>query len=327
MNIMTSQSQIEIEFPLMRYDITMPLLEGRVPIDGVKLKPVKSSSMVNQEDPKMKAGDFGLMDLNMGYWLPAVEAGWQIIGLPVFSKRKPVSQLIFCHAEAGIHRPKDLEGKRVGSRTYRTALTVWARGLLKERYGVDTSKIHWVIQAREVFSVHDRAAKIEYVDGKKNMVERLTGGELDAMITDISDTKMFQTLETHPKVKRLFPNYIGEDQKLYRETGIYTPVHMIVMSRPLDREHPDLAAKFYTAFEQAKNMAYDDILSDRAGFSVVYLRERLKEQIENWGDAWKYGIKANQSTIDAFIKYNVEQGMIRSKPSYADIFAAGTLET
>jgi 4,5-dihydroxyphthalate decarboxylase len=324
---MSTDGILEVEFPVMRYDITMPILEGRVAIDGVKLKPVKSSSMINKEDPKMKAGDFGLCDLNIGYWLPAIEAGWEIVALPVFSKRKPVFQLIFTHADSGVETPKDLEGKRVGSRTYRTALTVWARGLLHDRYGVDPAKIQWVVQAKEVFPVHDETAKIAYVDDKKNMVERLIAGELEALITDISDTKLFATLESHPKVRRVFPEYVAADQQLYNETGIYTPVHMIVMSRKLDREHPDLAVKLFAAFEQAKQIAYDDILSDRGGFSVVYLRERMKEQIQNWGDPWKYGIKANQATIDAFIKYNLEQGMIRSQFFYGDLFAVGTLDT
>ena len=66
---MSTGEPLEIQFPVMRYDITLPLLEGRVPIEGVILKPVKASSMINQEDPKMKAGDFGLMDLNIGYFL------------------------------------------------------------------------------------------------------------------------------------------------------------------------------------------------------------------------------------------------------------------
>jgi 4,5-dihydroxyphthalate decarboxylase len=323
---MTGASQ-EIEFPVMRYDITLPLLEGRVPIDGVRLKPVKASSMINKEDPRMIAGEFGLMDLNIGYFLPAIEAGWQITGLPVFSKRKPAYQLIFCHADSGIRTPKDLEAKRIGSRTYRTALTVWVRGLLREHYGVDFSNVQWVLQAKEVFPVHDQNLKIEYVDESKNMTQRLIAGELDAILTDISDTKMFENLESHPKIKRLFPDYLKADQRLYRDTGIYTPVHMIVMSRKLDRAQPQLAAKFYAAFEKGKQIAYDDILSDRGGFSIVYLRERMKEQMATWGDPWKYGIKANQATIDAFIKYNVEQGMIRSAPSYADVFAAGTLDT
>jgi 4,5-dihydroxyphthalate decarboxylase len=324
---MSSNQPLEIEFPVMRYDITLPLIEGRVPIDGVTLKPVRSSSMINKEEPKLKAGDFGFMDLNIGYFLPAIEAGWEIIGLPVFSKRKPVYQLIFCHADSAIRAPKDLGGKRIGSRTYRTALTVWARGLLRERYGVDFSGVRWVLQAKEVFPVHDARLNIEYVDDSKNMSQRLIAGELDAIITDISDTKMFENLENNPQVKRLFPDYIEEDHKLYRETGIFTPVHMIVMSRKLDREQPVLAGKFYAAFEKAKAIAYDDALSDRGGFAVVYLRERIKEQIEKWGDPWQYGVKANQTTIDTFIKYNVEQAMIRRAPTYTDIFAAGTLAT
>jgi ABC-type nitrate/sulfonate/bicarbonate transport system substrate-binding protein len=138
---------------------------------------------------------------------------------------------------------------------------------------------------------------------------------------------MFENLESHPKIKRLFPDYIQEDLDLYNDTGIFTPVHMIVMSRKLDRERPDLAGKFYAAFEKAKALAYDDALSDRGGFSVVYLREHLKEQIAKLGDPWKYGIEANQTTIDTFIRYNVEQGMIRKAPPYADIFATGTLNT
>lgn len=318
---------IEVEFPVMRYDITMPLLEGRVPIDGVTLKPLKSSSMINKEDPKLKAGDFGLMDLNIGYFLPAIEAGWQIIGLPVFSKRKPVYQLIFSRADAGIRAPRDLAGKKIGSRTYRTALTVWARGLLKERYGVDFSQVQWVLQAKEVFPVHDDKLKIAYVDESKNMSQRLIAGELDALITDISDTKMFENLENNPKIKRLFPDYVQEDLDLYNDTGIFTPLHMIVISRKLDHQHPELAGKFYAAFEKAKALAYDDSLSDRGGFSVVYLREQLKDQMARWGDPWKYGIEANKTTIDAFVKYNVEQGMIRKALSYEEMFAAGTLAT
>ncbi len=104
-------------------------------------------------------------------------------------------------------------------------------------------------------------------------------------------------------------------------------MHLIVMSRKLDREHPDLAGKLYAAFDQAKQMAYGETLSDRGGFSVVYLREKLKEQFEAWGDPWQYGIKANRTTIDALIRHNHEQGMIRSKPSIKDVFAAGTLDT
>jgi 4,5-dihydroxyphthalate decarboxylase len=324
---MSTSKPLEIGFPEMRYDITMPFFEGRVTVEGVTLKPAKISSMVFSDNPQLREGDFGLCDLNLGYFLPAIDAGWELIGLPVFSKRKPIFQSIFCRADSGIESPRDLEGKRIGTRQYRTAITVWARGLLKHRYQVNITKLLWVAQTKEVFPNYDHEAKIEYVEGQKSMVDRFMDGEVDAIITDISDVKLFHSLENSPKVRRLFPNYIEEDERLYRETGIYTPVHIIVMSKKLNRQYPDLAGKFYAAFEQAKRTAYDDILSDRGGFSVVYLRERMKEQMERWGDPWKYGIKANMSTIDAIIRYNHEQGMIRSELTYKEIFAENTIET
>ena len=324
---MTGDEHIEIDFPIMRYDITMPLFEGRVNIDGVSLKPTKVSSMVFSDNPALRTGNFGLCDFNLGYLLPAIDAGWEIVALPIFSKRKPVFQSIFCRTESGITTPKDLEGKKIGTRQYRTAITVWTRGLLKEKYGVDASKMHWIAQVKEVFPNYDRTAQIDYVDGSKNIVDRFLEGEVDAIITDVSDVRLFEKLEDNPKVRRLFTDYFKEDEKLYHETGIYTPVHILVMSTRLNRRHEDLARKLFVAFEEAKKLAYEDILSDRGGFSVVYLRERLKEQIANWGDPWAYGVRANQRTIDTFIRYNCDQGMIRSELSYQQIFAEGTLGT
>src|SRR5687767_11546251 len=122
---MSVAAELELPFPVMRYDITLPLAEGRVEIPGVRLRPTQITSMVFADNPQLREGDCGLCDLNVGYLLPAIEAGWQLVGLPVFSKRKPAYQFIFCRADAGIDSPKDLEGKRIGSGSYRTALTVW----------------------------------------------------------------------------------------------------------------------------------------------------------------------------------------------------------
>jgi 4,5-dihydroxyphthalate decarboxylase len=312
----------------MRYDITMPLFEGRVEIPGVRLKPVRMSSMVFGPYPDLQNGDFGLCDLNLGYFPPAVEAGWEIVGLPVFSKRKPTYQFVFCRTNAGIERPSDLRGKRIGSRSYRTALTVWGRGLLQELHGLPWRETTWVVWTNEVFPVHAPDARIEAPpDPQKSVVQALLDGDVDAILTDISDTQFMATLEHDGRVRRLFPDYAAEDLKLYREMGIYTPVHLMVMSRKLDRAHPELARKLYDAFEQAKQIAYDDITSDRGGLTVVYLRERWLEQQAQWGDPWKYGMAANRRTPDTFMAYNVDQGMIRGPLGNDALFAAGTLET
>ncbi len=320
---------MDLSFPIMRYDHTMPLLEGRVKIDGVELKPVRTNSMVFNDVPELREGDFGLWDLNMGYVLPAIEAGWEIVGLPVFSKRKPVYTYLFCRTDAGIDSPRDLEGKRIGSSSYPTGITIWLQGFLQHRHGVDISKLRWITSSpRRVFPLQKSDPRVDPAeDSKKSPIQRLLDGGVDAIITDISDGKAFRTLEQDPSVKRVFPNYFDEDMRLYRETGIYTTMHQIVMSKKLDRANPELAGKLFTAFEEAKRLAYEDILNDRAGFSVVYLQERLEDQIKQWGDPWKYGIKANKRMIDTYLAYNAEQGITSRKMNVEEFFAAGTLET
>jgi ABC-type nitrate/sulfonate/bicarbonate transport system substrate-binding protein len=324
---MDDQSPLTVPLSSMRYDVTMPLVDGRVMVDGVRFAPAKTSSMVNRDVPELREGNFGLWDLNVGYWLAAIDAGWELTALPVFSKRKPVLQLIFCRRGAGIASPKDLEGKRVGTRQYRTAVTLWANGLLQDHYGVDGCRIHWVTQLRHAFPPCDPKADVECIGEKGSIVDLLLTGELDAIVTDISDAALFERLEGSPDVVRLFPDYEVEDLKLYRKTGIHTPMHVMVMSRRLDHDRPGLALKLYRAFEKAKEISYQDVAGDRAGFSVVYLRERFKEQQARWGDPNVYGVRANRPVVDAFLRYNLTQGSIRAPLPYERIFASGTLDT
>jgi 4,5-dihydroxyphthalate decarboxylase len=104
-------------------------------------------------------------------------------------------------------------------------------------------------------------------------------------------------------------------------------MHVIVMSKKLKQEHPELADKVYQAFEEAKRIAYSEILSDMAGFTVVNLRERMKEQLAGWGDPWKHGFKANGKTLETFNRYNFEQGLTRSNLTPEAMFVESTLET
>jgi 4,5-dihydroxyphthalate decarboxylase len=311
----------------MRYDIALPFYQGRVEIDGVTLKPTTLPSTLQAEEPRYKSGDFHVTELNVAFWLPAIDAGWELVGLPVFIKRKPIYQYLFVRTDAGIDSPRDLAGKRIGCRQYALS-TIWLRGLLKHRHGVDLSTATWVVWNPDVFPVHDPKVRIEPPpDRKKSVVDALLDGEIDVHMADVSDAQLFQRLETSDKVKRLFPNYAAEHERLYQETGIFTHSHLIVMSKKLDRERPELGCALVEAFDRAKQLAYTDILGDQAGFSILFLRERMKEQQAKWGDPWRNGVRANRAEIDAFVDYNYEQGLTRQRLVDAQIFSQSTLDT
>jgi 4,5-dihydroxyphthalate decarboxylase len=312
----------------MRYDMTLPLFENRVQLEGVRLQPGPPlSSIVTSAESPLRTGDFGLCDLNMGFLLPAIEAGWDLVALPVFSKRKAVHQFMFCRADANIESPGDLEGKRIGTKSYRTAVRIWPRGLLQHFHGVDITKFHWIVGSRDVFPMYDSGTRIEASEtyGQISEADSLLNGEVDAIITDVADQQLFAALEGNAQIRRVFPNYRAEDERYLRATGIYAPMHIMVMSRRLDRAHPELAATLLAAFDTAKELAYHDILSDRGGNGTMYVREAMQEQLRSWGDIWRNGIEANRTAIDTFIAYNLEQGLIKSAPACADIFAASTL--
>jgi hypothetical protein len=99
------------------------------------------------------------------------------------------------------------------------------------------------------------------------------------------------------------------------------------MSKKLDLQYPNLAGKLFAAFQTAKQLAYEDILDDRSGFSLVDLRERFLAQIQDWGDLFPNGIAANKHTINTFMSYCREYGIVKDAWSYETVFAASTLNT
>ncbi len=320
--------EIEIAVPYMRYDITIPFCENRVEIDGVKLVRSKNpgGGSAFSPDSPLATGDFGVADLNIGTLLPGVERGDQLVALPWFSKRKPVYTYVYTRAAANISTPRDLEGKRVWTGLTGSAIGIWLKGLLADRYGVDVDKIIWVV-GRDAYPVYREWSHVERTEARKGLVDVLANGDADAIMLDISDGRAWDILESDARFKRLWPNYIEEDSKLYQETGIYTPVHCIAMSKKLDQQHPDLAMKLYEGFEKSKAIAREDIMNDRAGFSIAYLREALKEQEATWGDLFKNGITANKTTIDTFFKFNYDFGIVKNRYRYEQVFANGTLDT
>jgi hypothetical protein len=86
---MNDPATLTVPLSAMRYDLTIPLLDGRVKVDGVNFKMAKTSSMVSRDMPELREGNFGLWDLNLGYWLSAIDAGWELVALPVSPSESP----------------------------------------------------------------------------------------------------------------------------------------------------------------------------------------------------------------------------------------------
>jgi 4,5-dihydroxyphthalate decarboxylase len=317
--------------PNFRYDILQPLLQGRAGLEGLRICPSGPLVMAGFFDnPKFRTGDFDLLDINMGDVLPAIDAGWDLRLLPVFIKRKPVFNYLWVRADRGIDAPKDLEGKTLGTVGYSSAISVYTRGFLQHRYGVDLTRLQWLVNSAGPFAVHNPSIAIRTAGGpSRSAIQRLLDGEIDASTGDITDLQAWRALEQPgTRVKRLFADYQGENLKLLREQGIFTPVHIIVIGGKLDREHPEAARTLYDAFERSRQVAYEDALSDATGYSIkAAMRELLRDEVAELGEVYTHGIAANRRAIDAFLDFCHEQGVTKARLSDEQVFARGTLGT
>jgi 4,5-dihydroxyphthalate decarboxylase len=317
--------------PNFRYDIVQPLLQGRAGLaEGLRLRPSGPLDLAGYfTNPRFKSGDFGLLDLNLGDVLPAIDAGWDLQCLPIFVKRKPVYNYLWVRADRGIDAPKDLEGKTLATVGYGSAISVYTRGFLQHFHNVDLSRLGWLVNSPGPFTVHRPEIRIDIADGPaRNPAQRLLDGEVDGSTGDITDLSAWEALESRSDVKRLFTDYDAENSKLLKEHGIYTPVHVVIIGGKLNREHPRVARELFDACERSRQVAYEDALCDATSYSIkTSMRELMRDEVRELGHIYTHGIASNTAVIEPFLDYCYEQGLTRTRLSNAQVFARGTLDT
>jgi 4,5-dihydroxyphthalate decarboxylase len=215
---------------------------------------------------------------------------------------------ILVNSKAGIGKPKDLEGRKVGvNRGYTVTTGVWARGILQDEHGVDLGKITWVLSGDEHVAEYKPPANVVPIEPGKKMNDMLAAGELAAAIGVEID---------HPDVKPLIPNALEAGLAALRRNGHYPINHTVVIKDELIARHPELAADVFNAFAEAKRLYVERLKAGKidkpTGVDKVHQRV-----MEITGDPLPYGIAPNRKVIEALIGHALTQGII-SKPATAD---------
>ncbi len=78
--------------------------------------------------------------------------------------------------------PKQLEGRRIGQRSYSVTTATWVRGILEQDYGVDLSKVRWVTFEDPHVAEFRDPPNAERAAPGKDITAMLLAGELDAAI-------------------------------------------------------------------------------------------------------------------------------------------------
>ena len=148
------------------------------------------------------------------------------------------------HRRSGIREPKDLEGRKVGVRSYTFTPGVWTRGILAAEYGVDLDAVTWVLSGDE--HVQEYVAPANVVSSPHNYLARmLLAGEIDAAIAPGPVAS--------PDIRPLFLESRQADGAWHRGTGIYPISHLLVVKDAALASHPGLATELFRLFNEARS--------------------------------------------------------------------------
>ena len=315
-------AKLKLTLACGNYDRTRALIEGSVQPEGIDLNylPLGPGEifwrMLNNEE-------FDASEMSLStYTILRSQGDPRFIALPVFPSRTFRHSCIYVHSTAGVQRPRDLKGKRIGVGDYQMTAAVWVRGLLNQEYQVLADEVHWVVATPVCAGIELPAnIRISQIDSGQSLERMLEAGEIDALVSVVMPRSI---IAENPLVKRLFPNFREVETEYYRRTKIFPIMHTLVLKTELFEREPWAAISLYKAFVEAKEVNYRRLYDTNALVaSLPWLIDEIETCRRIFGrDIWDYSIEGSRPTLEAFLRYLDVQGLTRRPVSIEELFVA-----
>src|SRR5919198_95705 len=127
-------------------------------------------------------GDVRPQGVELTYLVRLARGDTALVAIPVFTSRMFRHSCVWVNAEAGIQRPEDLKGKRMGVPEYQVTAVVWIRGFLHDDYGVAPSDLRWyrggLIQPGRVekLEIQPPGVELKAIDAHRTLSDMLASG-------------------------------------------------------------------------------------------------------------------------------------------------------
>ena len=296
------------------YGHTTPLKDGRVTSERFGMDHVEISPTPMIFRRMVRGLEFDVAEMALATYFCARAHGKKFVGLPIFLTRDFYHGALVVNRRSGIESPKDLEGRKVGVRSYTFTPGVWTRGILSSECGVDLSAVTWVLSGDE--HVEEYAAPSNVVSSESgDLGEMLLSGEVDAAI--------LPGPVDSPDVQPLFADAHGADDAWHKKTGLYPISHLLVVKDATLEANEGLATELFDVFSEAKALHIPSLRAGEASDAMDQTMLMLGEIVGD--DPIPYGYEGARKTLETFIGFNVEQGVIPEAVDAANLFAPETL--
>ncbi|MEQ3552688.1 hypothetical protein WIS52_19625 [Pseudonocardia nematodicida] len=314
------QGRLQLSLACGDYEITRPLVEGRIRPDGIDL--VSLTRDTERIFRRERRRECDVAEHNLFAFLADHAAGDDVVAIPVFPHRRFRLGSIFVPATSIVRDPHELAGGRIGIGGYQPAAAVWLRGILEDHYELPAETVNWYDVFGRVGQLPDGLAAPLPADDPSSRFEIdrfLVDGRLDAMISAYDPAGLRASA---PTVRRLFDDVAAHERAYYRDTGLFPIMHVITLRRSLVQRHPWVPASLFEAFVRSRHEALQRLTNPRT-LPLAFGQSAWQEQAEILGpDPWQYGLtEANRRVLATAVDYAVRQRLIPGPVTSEELFA------
>ncbi|MBS0247081.1 MAG: phosphate ABC transporter substrate-binding protein [Proteobacteria bacterium] len=270
---------------LADYPVTRALKSGAVK-SGLVSFDFCGPKIANQGfKPMVREGKFDAGELAIVTFLQAKVYGKPLTLLPAVVMARGQHHTINYNVARGPLAPKDIEGKRFGTRSYSVTTGVWVRGILKDEYGVDSSKVTWCTVNDGHLAEYQDPANVERLPAGSDIEKMLVEGDLDGAI-------LGGDLPNEPRVAHLIPEPQKAAEAWSKKHGMVPINHLFVVRTDLARQRPDVVREIFRVLKESKAQGVP--------------QDSMKGGI----DPVPFGVENNRKALETVIRYSYEQKII-----------------
>jgi 4,5-dihydroxyphthalate decarboxylase len=318
-------ANIPLSFAINPYEHVRDLLDGTVRAEGIDFTFLRlPTEEIFYRFVRYREWD--VSEMAFGKLIASISQGdKRFVAIPVFPSRVFRHSSIYVRTDAGITRPEQLSGKRIGVPTWSQSASMYSRGMLAHEYSVDLKSVDWyqggVNQPGRLENVEIKLPEWLRLTrvADRSLSQMLLAGELDAVL---SARPPAPYASGDPRVRRLFEDYRAVELAYWEKTGIFPIMHVVAMRREVYERHPWVAMNLFTALETAKNRSLERLKSmTESSIALPWVPDHTRLSRKMLGeDFWPYGIEPNRKTLEAFTQYAFEHGVSARKVAVEELF-------
>jgi 4,5-dihydroxyphthalate decarboxylase len=245
---MSVQQMTRLRVALGDYAHTIPLKKKEIASRSIAFEFSEVKPVYKVFGTMIRERSFDVSEMAIVTYLQAKSHGKPMVLLPAVMMGRFQHHCMLYNAERGQIAPSDLQGRRVGARSFAQTTGVWLRGHLQNDYGVDIGRVNWVTFEDPHVNEFRDPAGVERARADKNLSKMVLDGELAAGIygAELPDDKRFRSVIPDPEAAA---------RQWHAKHGVVPINHMVVVTADLAREQPETVQEVYRMLLASKRAA------------------------------------------------------------------------